>query len=61
MIGELSLAMTKKIGLSAIAGAIHPYPTQAEAIRKVGDLYSRTRLTPLVKRLFSRWLAWQRR
>ena len=60
MIGELSLAMTRGIGLGGIASAIHPYPTQAEAIRKVGDLYSRTRLTPFVKRLFAKWLAWQR-
>ncbi len=61
MIGEISLAMTNRIGLGKIAGAIHPYPTQAEAIRKVGDLYNRTRLTPFVKSLFARWLAWQRR
>ena len=61
MIGEFSLAMTAGIGLGTIAGAIHPYPTQAEAIRKTGDLYNRTRLTPFVKRLFARWLAWQRR
>ncbi len=60
MIGELSLAMTRGIGIGGIASAIHPYPTQAEAIRKVGDLYSRTRLTPFVKRLFTHWLAWQR-
>lgn len=61
LIGELSLAMSRGIGLGGIASAIHPYPTQAEAIRKVGDLYNRTRLTPFVKRLFARWLAWQRR
>ena len=60
MIGELTLAMTNNIGLGGIGASIHPYPTQAEAIRKVGDLYSRTRLTPFVKRLFARWLAWQR-
>lgn len=60
-IGELSLAMTARIGLGAVAGAIHPYPTQAEAIRKAGDLYNCTRLTPFVKRLFAKWLAWQRR
>ncbi len=60
MIGELSLAMTNKIGLGGIGASIHPYPTQSEAIRKVGDLYGRTRLTPFVKRLFGRWLAWQR-
>ena len=61
LIGELSLAMTAGIGLGKIAGAIHPYPTQAEAIRKVGDLYNRTRLTPFVTRLFGAWLGWQRR
>jgi len=60
MIGELSLAMTNKIGLGGIGASIHPYPTQSEAIRKVGDLYGRKRLTPFVKRLFGRWLAWQR-
>ena len=61
LISELTLAMNGKLGLKTVGGAIHPYPTQAEAIRKVGDLYSRTRLTPLVKKLFGAWLTWQRR
>jgi pyruvate/2-oxoglutarate dehydrogenase complex dihydrolipoamide dehydrogenase (E3) component len=56
MISELTLAMVGKIGLGALANVIHPYPTQAEAIRKAGDAYNRTRLTPLVKRLFRAWL-----
>ncbi len=60
MIGELTLAMKGKLGLKTVGGAIHPYPTQAEAIRKTGDLYNRTRLTPWVKNLMRRWLAWQR-
>ncbi|MCA9217228.1 MAG: mercuric reductase, partial [Planctomycetales bacterium] len=60
LIGEISLAMTSGIGLKRIANSIHPYPTQAEAIRKVGDLYNRTRLTPLVKKIFHRWLSWTR-
>jgi len=60
MIGELSLAMTKKIGLGSIANAIHPYPTQGEAVRKVGDLYGRTRLTPFVAKMFKKWLSWSR-
>lgn len=60
LIGELTLAMKAKIGLKTIGGTIHPYPTQAEAIRKTGDLYNRTRLTPFVKNLMNRWLAWQR-
>ena len=39
---------------------IHSYPTQAEAIRKAGDAYNRTRLSPFLKALSSRWLAWSR-
>ncbi len=60
LIGELSLAMKGRLGLKTIGAAIHPYPTQAEAIRKMGDLYSRTRLTPLVQKLFHTWLGMTR-
>ncbi len=60
MIGEIVLAMKHRIGLGRLASTIHPYPTVAEAIRKCGDSYNRTRLTPFVKRLFERWLAWTR-
>jgi pyruvate/2-oxoglutarate dehydrogenase complex dihydrolipoamide dehydrogenase (E3) component len=60
MIGELTLAMKACLGLRTIGGTIHPYPTVAEAIRKLGDQYNRTRLTPMVKSLFARWLAWTR-
>ncbi len=61
MVGELTLAMTAGLGLSAIGRTIHPYPTQAEAIRKLADAYNRTRLTPLVKKVLGAWLRWQRR
>jgi pyruvate/2-oxoglutarate dehydrogenase complex dihydrolipoamide dehydrogenase (E3) component len=60
LIGELTLAMKGKLGLKTLGATIHPYPTQAEGIRKIGDLYNRTRLTPLVKSLMQRWLAWTR-
>ncbi|MEG5022308.1 mercuric reductase [Microcoleus sp. AT8-B5] len=60
MISEITLAMVNNIGLGKIASTIHPYPTQADAIRKAGDAYNRTRLTPFVKNLFNRWLAWTR-
>ncbi len=60
MINELSLAMTAGLGLSAIGRTIHPYPTQAESIRKLADDHNRTRLTPVVKRLFTAWFTWQR-
>jgi pyruvate/2-oxoglutarate dehydrogenase complex dihydrolipoamide dehydrogenase (E3) component len=58
MISELNLAMVGDLGLKTIANVIHPYPTQAEAIRQVADAYNRTRLTHLAKKLFHRWLNW---
>ena len=42
----------------ALARVIHAYPTQAEAIRMAVDAYSRTRLTPTIRSLLQRWLAW---
>ena len=60
MISEITAAMVGRTGLGALAAVIHPYPTQAEAIRQTGDLYNRTRLTPFVKNLFNRYLAWRR-
>ena len=60
LISEITLAMTNKLGLKKIGSTIHPYPTQAEAIRRLGDQYSRTRLTPLVHAIFQRWLNWTR-
>jgi hypothetical protein len=60
MINEITLAMTANIGLGGIAGVIHSYPTQAEAIKQVGDAYNRTRLTPFLKRMLSKWLEWTR-
>ena len=60
MIGEISLAMVGGLGLKTIANVIHPYPTQAEAIRQVADEYNRTRLTPFTKSVLRLWIAGRR-
>ncbi len=60
MISELTLAIVAKVGLSTLSGVIHPYPTQAEAIKHVADAYRRTLFTPTVKTIFARWLDWTR-
>jgi len=60
LISQLTLAMVGRLGLRTIAKTIYPYPTQAEAIKKIGDAYNRTRLTPTVKWLFEKWLSWSR-
>ena len=51
MISEITTAIVNKIGLSQLSGVIHPYPTQAEGIKKAADAYRRTLLTPKTKRL----------
>lgn len=58
MISELTLAMTAGLGLKTLGRTIHPYPTQAEAIRKIADAYARTRLTPFVQWLLRKWIGW---
>ncbi|MBZ0270449.1 mercuric reductase [bacterium] len=60
MIGEITTAMVHGIGLGGLASVIHPYPTQAEAIKRAADAYNRTRFTPSVAKWFRRFLAWRR-
>ena len=60
LISELTLAMSAGVGLGRLSGVIHPYPTQSEAIRQLGDQYRRTRLTPFVRRALETWLRWTR-
>ena len=54
MISEITVAMRANMGLGTLASVIHPYPTEAEAIRQCGDAYNRTRLTPTIKKVLSR-------
>ncbi len=60
MISEVTLAIVAGVGLGRLAGVIHPYPTQAEAVRHVADQYQRTRLTPFVRAALGAWLRWTR-
>lgn len=60
MIGELTVAMQYRLGLGKLGNTIHPYPTVADAIRKLGDQYQRRRLTPGVRAIFRQWFGWWR-
>jgi pyruvate/2-oxoglutarate dehydrogenase complex dihydrolipoamide dehydrogenase (E3) component len=53
LICEIVVAMTNRIGLQGLGASIHPYPTVADAIRRLGDQYSRSRLTPFNQRLLN--------
>ena len=57
---QARMAIQNGLGLGSFTNVIYPYPTQGEAIKRAAGAYTRTRLTPTVKRLFERWLAWQR-
>jgi pyruvate/2-oxoglutarate dehydrogenase complex dihydrolipoamide dehydrogenase (E3) component len=60
MIGELTLAIRARRTVGDLAETIHPYPTQADAIRKLGDQYLQTTLTPLLKGVLAGWFRWNR-
>jgi pyruvate/2-oxoglutarate dehydrogenase complex dihydrolipoamide dehydrogenase (E3) component len=60
LVHEIALAMKLGAGLGQLSGAIHAYPSWAEVVRKLGDRYQRTRLTPRARSLFERLYRWQR-
>jgi pyruvate/2-oxoglutarate dehydrogenase complex dihydrolipoamide dehydrogenase (E3) component len=60
MIGEMALAMNTRLHIGAVAKTIHPYPTQVEAWKRLGDAWSSTRLTPRVRWILERVLRWRR-
>ena len=60
MISELTLAMKGKLGLNTIAGTIHPYPTQAEVVKKTANAWRKTTLTEGKKQFLKKLFSWQR-
>jgi hypothetical protein len=55
MIGQATAALAHGTTLNDCSSAIYAYPTQAEALRKAGDAYRRTRLTAGVRRWLERY------
>ena len=55
LVHEMAVAMKAGLGLADLAGTIHAYPTFAELVRRTGDRYQRSRLTPRAQALFA-WL-----
>ncbi len=60
LISEFTLAMKGGLGLGTITGTIHPYPTQAEVIKKVANAWRKTTLTEGKKRFLKKLFAWRR-
>jgi len=51
----------KILGAKTIAGTIHPYPTQAEVVKKVANAWRKTTFTSRQKSILSKWYAWTRK
>jgi pyruvate/2-oxoglutarate dehydrogenase complex dihydrolipoamide dehydrogenase (E3) component len=60
ILGELALAISNGVGLGAIGNTIHPYPTQAEGLKRAAGLYTRSRLSPGLAKWLGRWMSWRR-
>lgn len=59
-IGEAVLAIKQKSKVGDLTGVIHPYPTQAEAIKRAADLQFRSRLQPWMRRLLDKYFRYRR-
>ncbi len=55
LIGLFTIAITRQIGLGAFSRMVFPYPSYAEAIRKLADKYQKSRLNPTLHRLIGKW------
>ena len=59
-IGELVLAIQRRMKVGDLGGVIHPYPTEAEIIKRIGDSSMRGRLKPWMKQLLLKFFQWRR-
>jgi pyruvate/2-oxoglutarate dehydrogenase complex dihydrolipoamide dehydrogenase (E3) component len=55
LIGHVAAVMRGGGTLGDLSATVFPYPTYAEALRKAGDSYRRTLLTPRLKSLLGKY------
>ena len=60
LIGEMTLAIQKKMKLSEFSEVIHAYPTTASIFSRLGDKASGSRLTPFIAKLLKKIISWRR-
>ncbi len=58
LLAEFTLAMKHKLGLNAILGTIHPYPTMAEANKYAAGNWKRAHAPARVLGWLARWHRW---
>jgi pyruvate/2-oxoglutarate dehydrogenase complex dihydrolipoamide dehydrogenase (E3) component len=57
LLAPICVMMSNGLGLSAAQKTIFSYPTRSEYLKRLGDAYNRSRMTPSVAKLFRWWLA----
>jgi pyruvate/2-oxoglutarate dehydrogenase complex dihydrolipoamide dehydrogenase (E3) component len=57
LVGEAAVFMATSGRLAALDGIIHPYPTLAEAFKRLGGAYMKARLSPGLASLLRRYFA----
>ncbi|HEY5648227.1 MAG TPA: mercuric reductase [Nitrospiria bacterium] len=60
LISEFTVARTGGLGLGTLGGTIHPYPTQAEVIKRVANAWRKTTLTEGKKKFLKKLFSWMR-
>lgn len=60
LISEITVLMKSGKGLKTLTGTIHPYPTQAEVIKKAGNLWRKAHFTTGAKKVLRKWFEWTR-
>lgn len=56
LLAPICVMMSNGLGLSAAQKTIFSYPTRSEYLKRLGDAYNRSRMTPTVTKLFRWWL-----
>ena len=60
MISEVTVLMKSGQGLKTLTSTIHPYPTQAEVIKKAGNAWRKAHFSERQKSILKKWFAWTR-
>ena len=59
-IGEAVLAMIRRLKIGDLGAVIHPYPTQADALKRTAELHLRSRLKPWMRRVLEKYFRLRR-
>jgi pyruvate/2-oxoglutarate dehydrogenase complex dihydrolipoamide dehydrogenase (E3) component len=60
LLAEFTLAMRRGLGLGAILGTVHPYPTWSEAAKATAGVWKRAQVSPRTLALAERLWSWRR-